>query len=186
MKKYYALLLATLLLVMTVVPAMAAVSPTVETTTTTTTTTTPAVTMETEVDAPARSASVAVADAAVAVLYEDTKAEVASVTSNPTHLTNLDVNVNATLVSSFELVYSGDIPAGGVQVPVAVDTLTVGQYAYVLHRNSETGTWEKVGEGLVGEDLTIVCTFTNFSPVAVLAVDASEVATTVESPKTGQ
>ena len=52
-----------------------------------------------------------------------------------------------------------------------------GDYAYVLHRmNNEAGTWEVVGQGYLGADLTVTGTFTNFSPVAVLVVDAADVA----------
>lgn len=168
MKKVYALLLTVALAVTLVVPTIAAPSP------------------STEASAPASVVEVSVAGTDVAVLPDATKAEVASVTSNATHLTNLGVNTTAKLASSFDVSYSGEIPAGGVQIPIKVTTAKAGDYAYILHRDSVTGTWEKVGEGLLGADLTVVGTFTSFSPVAVMIVDAANVTTGVTAPKTGE
>ena len=137
--------------------------------------------------APASAVVIAVADADVAVLAADVKTEVASVVSNPTHLTNLGVSTAAKLVSSFYLKYDGEIPAGGVQIPVKVSNAKVGDYAYLLHRRSDNGSWEVVGQGYLGADLTVTGTFTSFSPVAVLVVDAADVAAAgVKAPKTGE
>lgn len=48
-------------------------------------------------------------------------------------------------------------------------------------------TWEVVGSGVLGDDLTVTGTFTSFSPVAFMVVDAADVAATgVKAPKTGE
>ena len=170
MRKLYSALLVVALSATMVLTAFAAPSPKAETV------------------APATAVAIAVADADVAVLAADVKTEVASVVSNPTHLTNLGVSTSAKLVSSFDLKYDGEIPAGGVQIPVKVSNAKVGDYAYILHRmNNEAGTWEVVGQGYLGADLTVTGTFTSFSPVAVLVVDAADVAAAgVKAPKTGE
>ena len=100
--------------------------------------------------APASAVEVAVADANVKVLAADVKAEVTNVVTNATHLTNLGVSTSAKLVSSFDLKYDGEIPAGGVQIPVKVSNAKVGDYAYILHRSSVDGHWECVGQGYLG------------------------------------
>ena len=82
------------------------------------------------------------------------------------------------------------IPAGqtSVSVPIKVANAKAGDYAVILHRmDNEAKTWEKVGEGYLGADLTVTGTFTSFSPVVVMVVDASEVsAAGVKAPKTGE
>ena len=169
MKKLYSALLVVALSAAMVLPVLAAPSPKADTV------------------APANAVEVAVADADVAVLAADVKAEVASVVSNPTHLTNLGVSLSAKLVSSFDLKFDGEIPAGGVQIPIKVSSAKVGDFAYILHRSSVDGHWEVVGQGYLGADLTVTGTFTNFSPVAVLVVDAADVsAAGVKAPKTGE
>ena len=48
------------------------------------------------------------------------------------------------------------------------------------------GQWEKVGEGFLGADMTVTGTFTSFSPVLVMVVDAAQAsAAGVKAPKTG-
>ena len=169
MKKLYSVLLVVALSVAMVLPVLAAPSPKADTV------------------APASAVEVAVAGADVVVLAADVKAEVASVVSNPTHLTNLGVSLSAKLVSSFDLKFDGEIPAGGVQIPIKVSSAKVGDFAYILHRSSVDGHWEVVGQGYLGADLTVTGTFTNFSPVAVLVVDAADVsAAGVKAPKTGE
>ena len=168
MKKLYSVLLVVALSAAMVLPVLAAPSPKADTV------------------APASAVEVAVAGADVVVLAADVKAEVASVVSNPTHLTNLGVSLSAKLVSSFDLKFDGEIPAGGVQIPIKVSSAKVGDFAYILHRSSVDGHWEVVGQGYLGADLTVTGTFTNFSPVAVLVVDAADVsAAGVKAPKTG-
>jgi len=170
MRKLYSALLVVALSAAMVLPVLAAPSPKADTV------------------APASAVEISVADTKVAVLEADVKTEVASVVSNPTHLTNLGVSTAAKLVSSFDLKFEGAIPAGGVQIPVKVSNAKVGDYAYILHRMSnEAGTWEVVGQGYLGADLTVTGTFTSFSPVAVLVVDAADVAAAgVKAPKTGE
>ena len=169
MKKLYSALLVVALSAAMILPVLAAPSPKAETV------------------APASAVEVAVADADVEVLAAEVKNEVASVVSNPTHLTNLGVSTGAKLVSSFDLKFDGEIPAGGVQIPVKVKNAKAGDYVYLLHRRSDNGAWEVVGQGYLGADLTVTGTFTNFSPVAVLVVDAADVsAEGVKAPKTGE
>ncbi len=169
MKKLYSALLVVALSAAMVLPVLAAPSPKADTV------------------APASAVEIAVADADVVVLAADVKAEVASVVSNPTHLTNLGVSTAAKLVSSFDLQYDGEIPAGGVQIPVKVSNAKAGDFVYLLHRRSDNGAWEVVGQGYLGADLIVTGTFTNFSPVAVLVVDAADVAAAgVKAPKTGE
>ena len=171
MKKLYSALLVVALSAAMVLPVLAAPSPKADTV------------------APASAVKIAVADADVAVLAADVKTEVASVVSNPTHLTNLGVSTASKLVSSFDLKFDGAIPAGGVQIPIKVSNAKAGDYAYVLHRieGVEGKPWEVVGQGYLGADLTVTGTFTSFSPVAVLVVDAADVAAAgVKAPKTGE
>lgn len=169
MKKLYSAFLVVALSAVMILPVFAAPSP------------------KAEAVAPATAVTITVADAKVEVLAADVKAEVASVVSNPTHLTNLGVNTASKLVSSFDLKYDGEIPAGGVQIPVKVTNAKVGDYAYLLHRSSVDGHWEVVGQGFLSADLTVTGTFTSFSPVAVLVVDAADAAAAgVKAPKTGE
>ncbi len=134
-----------------------------------------------------RNASVAVAGAKVTALPADVFAAAQDVVSNATHLTNLGISTSARMVSAFDL--DMDMPAGqtSVTVPIKVDNVKAGTYVVVIHRmDNEAKTWEVVGQGYVGEDLTINCTFTSFSPVVVLAVDATQASAGVKAPKTGQ
>lgn len=168
-RKIYSLLLIVILTVVVVaMPVIASSSPV------------------TEESAPATDVSIGVTGTTVSVLESAVKVEVSNVVSNATHLTNLGVDTKATLVSSFDLTYSGTIPEGGVLIPITVKVGKVGDYAYVLHRRSSDGLWEKVGEGTLGTDLTVIATLKSFSPVAVMLVSEENVNSEETSPQTGQ
>lgn len=171
MKKLYSSLMALALCAMMVLPVVAAGSP------------------ESDTVAPASAVTVAVADADVVVLDSWVKEEVSNVVTNTTHLTNLGVNTKAELVSSFDLTYEGEIPAGGVKIPIKVENAKAGDYAYILHRQDGVvgSPWEVVGQGYLSADLTVTGTFTSFSPVAVMVVDSADAAAAgIKAPKTGE
>lgn len=131
-------------------------------------------------------ATVAVAGAQVQVLTAEVLDAVEDVVTNATHLTNLGVSTAAKLAAAFDLKI--EIPAGqtSVSVPIKVNNAKVGDYAVILHRRAD-GQWEKVGEGFLGADMTVTGTFTSFSPVAVMVVDAAQAsAAGVKAPKTGE
>ena len=188
MKKLSSALLVVALSVAMVLPVFAAPSPqatakpSVAVTTTTTAAPTAAEVAATEAKA---NATVAVAGAEVKVLYTDVHKEVVNVVSNATHLTNLGVSTAAKLAAAFDLKI--EIPAGqtSVSVPIKVNNAKVGDYAVILHRRAD-GQWEKVGEGFLGADMTVTGTFTSFSPVAVMVVDAADAKAGVKAPKTGE
>ena len=175
MKKLYAILLTAVLVISMAVPIFAAESPSAKT-------------AALEKAAPATAVTTSVQGGAVKTLPGDVKAEVAIVTSNPQHLANLGVSTDAKLVSSFDFSYPADkIPEGGIVVPFKVSNAKAGDLAIVLHRNAKTGTWEKVGEAILGADLTVNGTFKNTSPVAIMVVDATKAAAAgVKAPKTGE
>jgi hypothetical protein len=78
------------------------------------------------------------------------------------------------------------IPAGGLIVPIKVEGAKTGDYVIVMHRKAD-GYWEVVGRGTLGADLTINATFTSFSPVMVLKVEAEDVASSgIRAPRTGE
>ena len=131
-------------------------------------------------------ATVAVAGADVDALpAANLKEYVKHVAENATTLTNLGVSTAAKLAAAFDLDIV--IPAGqtSVSVPIKVNNAKVGDYAVILHRMA-SGQWEKVGEGFLGADLTVTGTFTNFSPVLVMVVDAANANVGVKAPKTGE
>ena len=168
MKKLYSALLVVALTVAMVLPVFAAPSP------------------QADAKAAKANATVAVAGADVKVLTAEVLDAVEDVVTNATHLTNLGVSTNAKLAAAFDLKI--EIPAGqtSVSVPIKVNNAKVGDYAVILHRRAD-GQWEKVGEGFLGADMTVTGTFTSFSPVAVLVVDAADVAAAgVKAPKTGE
>ena len=168
MKKLYSALLVVALTVAMVLPVFAAPSPQAA-----------AITAK-------ENATVAVAGAEVKALGDENYAGVVAVVTNPTHLANLGVNTAAKLAAAFDLKI--EIPAGqtSVSVPIKVNNAKVGDYAVILHRRAD-GQWEKVGEGYLGADLTVTGTFTSFSPVAVMVVDAAQAsAAGVKAPKTGE
>lgn len=168
MKKLRSVLLVVALTAAMVLPVMAAPSP------------------QADAKAAKANATVAAAGATVQVLTAEVFDAVEDVVTNATHLTNLGVNTNAKLAAAFDLKI--EIPAGqtSVSVPIKVNNAKAGDYVYVLHRRAD-GQWEKVGEGYLGADLTVVGTFTSFSPVAVMVVDAAQAsAAGVKAPKTGE
>ena len=168
MKKVYSVVLAVVLSMLMVMPVLASPSPVAEDV------------------APAKAVKVEVANIIIKELPENVKKEVADFTSNPTHLTNLGVQTTAKLASSFDIICEGEVSASGVQIPFKVTTAKVGDYAYVLHRSSKTGAWDVAGQGILGADVMVVGTFTDFSPVAIMVVDAANVSSATKSPKTGQ
>ena len=167
MKKLYSALLVVALSVALVLPVFAAPSP------------------QADAKAAKANATVAVAGADVKVLTAEVLDAVEDVVTNATHLTNLGVSTNAKLAAAFDLKI--EIPAGqtSVSVPIKVNNAKVGDYAVILHRRAD-GQWEKVGEGFLGADLTVTGTFTSFSPVVVMVVDAANVNVGVKAPKTGE
>ena len=192
MKKLSSALLVAALSVAMVLPVFAAPSPQATAkpskgaTTTTTTTAAPTAAEAAATEAKAN-ATVAVAGADVKVLPVDRMNAVVEVATNATHLKNLGVNPAAKLAAAFDLKI--EIPAGqtSVSVPIKVNNAKVGDYAVILHRmNNEAGTWEKVGEGFLGADMTVTGTFTSFSPVVVMVVDAAQATSVVKAPKTGE
>ena len=167
MKKLYSVLLVVALTVAMVLPVFAAPSPSAE------------------VKTAKEAATVAVAGADVKVLTTEVLTAVKDVVTNPTHLQNLGVSTAAKLAAAFDLKI--EIPAGqtSVSVPIKVNNAKVGDYAVILHRRAD-GQWEKVGEGFLGADMTVTGTFTSFSPVAIMVVDAAAASAGVKAPKTGE
>lgn len=191
MKKFYALLMAGVVMAAMVFPAVAAPSPEG---TTLSPEATP-ITSTTQVSAEANTVinsystvSVNVAGATATALSSTMANSVINVTSNETHLANLGIPTNAKLVAAVDVSYSGEIPAGGVQIPFKVSGAKAGDLVYVVHRQStEPYQWEVVGQAVLGDDLTVVGTFTSFSPVGFLVVDSANVdAAAVKAPKTGE
>lgn len=170
MKKVYALLLAGVMTIAMAAPAFAAPSPAAD------------------VVESAKTVSTTVAGTSVAAPSTELANQVISVTSTESVLKDLNVPTTAKLVAAVDVSYSGEIPAGGVQIPFVVDSAKKGDLVYVLHRQGFAPyTWEVVGQAILGDDLTVVGTFTNFSPVAFMVVDAKDVAATgVKAPKTGE
>lgn len=167
MKKFYALLLAGVMTVAFAMPTMAAPSPVAG-----------AVESASTVSAPVSGAGVAAVDQALAK-------EVVTYAADEKFLTDLNVPTKVELAAAFDLTYSGTIPAGGVQIPLVVSSAKAGQTVYVLHRRDDLPNkpWEKVGEAVLGSDLTVTATFTSFSPVIILVGDS---ASGVTAPKTGE
>ncbi len=170
MKKLYALLLTAVLSVTLVMPTMAAPSPSAE------------------VIEAGETVKTTVAGTEMVAPTQEMAEEVVKVTSDATVLTALSVNAAAKLSAVVEVSYSGTIPAGGVQIPFVVSSAKAGDYVYVLHRQSVAPyQWEVVGQALLSSDLTVTGTFTSFSPVAFMVVDAADVAASgVKAPKTGE
>jgi len=97
-----------------------------------------------------------------------------------------NIPAEAKVAAFFNLTFDGEIPAGGLIVPITVNNAEPGDYVIVMHRRAD-GIWEVVARGFLGEDLTIDATFTSFSPVLVLVVDAAyATAVGIKAPKTGQ
>lgn len=190
MKKLYALMMAGVMMVAMVVPTIAAPSPEGTTLSPEATTIAPSTTVSAEVSAVINSASTvsaSVAGASVTAPTENVARAVIDVTSNAEHLQNLNIPVSAKLVATVDVTYSGEIPEGGVKIPFVVSGAKKGDLVYVLHRQSTAPyQWEVVGQAVLGDDLTVVGTFTSFSPVAFMVVDSANVSTAVKAPKTGE
>lgn len=190
MKKLYAMLMAGVMMVAMVVPTIAAPSPSGSVITPSPSSTVIS-TVAPEVSAVINSASTVSASAAgvsVTALDETYANSVVTVTSNEQVLKDLNVPTTAKLVAAVDVSYSGTIPAGGVQIPFVVSGAKKGDLVYVLHRQSAAPyQWEVVGQAILGDDLTVVGTFTSFSPVAFMVVNSTDVAATgVKAPKTGE
>lgn len=170
MKTLYKALLVMALAAAMVLPVMAAPSP------------------QAESKASKANASVPMQGAKVVALTKEVFDEVKRVTSDASILAAFGINTNAKLAAAFDL--KVEIPAGqtSVTVPIKVSNAKAGDYVYVFHRKSNAeATWEVVGQGTLGADLTINGTFTDFSPVAIMVVDAAQAAAgAVKAPKTGQ
>ena len=184
MKKLYSALLVIALAASMVLPIMAAPSP------------------KADVVAPAKNVTVAVAGAEAKTLPADRQEAVNAVVGNKELLAAWGIKGNVKVATTFDLTYSGTIPAGGLQIPIKVANAQAGDYVYVLHRieSDPNHPWEIVGQGYLGADLTVVGTFTCFSPVAVMIADAPQqfqpasdapqqsqsAAGVVKAPKTGE
>lgn len=169
MKKLYKLMLAVVLTISIALPVVAAPSPNAQNLSTTVTTTVSGVT-------PTQPS-------------KEMSDEVIRVTSNAQVLKDLNVSSSAHLAAVIEVSFSGTIPAGGLQVPFDVkDFAKKGDLVYVLHRQAtEPYSWEVVGQTVLGDDLKVTGTFTSFSPVAFMVVEASKVSSSgVRAPKTGE
>ena len=169
MKKLYSALLVLALTVAMVLPVFAAPSP------------------QAEAKASVANATVAVTGAEVKALAQDVFKEVNNVlTTNTELLAALNIASDAKVAACFDL--KVEIPAGqtSVSVPIKVNNAKAGDFAVILHQKAD-GQWEKVGEGFLGADMTVTGTFTSFSPVAVMVVDAAQAsAAGVKAPKTGE
>lgn len=112
--------------------------------------------------------------------------EALGIAENADRLEAFGIPEGAVVASVIQITYADDIPEGGIQIPIKVNEASVGDYAYVLHRNA-AGEWTLVGQGLLGEDLIVVATFQSLSPVMILVVPAEEVAAAgIRAPRTGE
>ena len=192
MKKLYALLLATVLAVTLVLPAIAAPSPgdhggggggggggSTPTSAPAPTVTAPA---------PVTAVTITVAGTAVTAPTDERVEAFAKMVAdeNIGFLAMFGIPATAKVAAVFELEFKGEIPAGGLIVPVKVNNAKAGDYAVVMHRKAN-GDWEVVGSAILGADLTVTATFTSFSPVMVLVTDAANVtAEGIKAPKAGE
>lgn len=197
MKKLYAMLMAGVMMIAMVVPTIAAPSPSgsvitpspsgtvISSSSDSTSTATPAASALMNSGS---TVAATVAGASATALTETYANSVLAVTSNAQVLQDLNVPTTAKLVAAIDVSYSGTIPTGGVQIPFVVSSAKKGDLVYVLHRQSAAPyQWEVVGQAVLGDDLTVVGTFTSFSPVAFMVVNAADVAATgVKAPKTGE
>jgi hypothetical protein len=111
---------------------------------------------------------------------------VANNTNNFNTTYGIPANAKIAALFNLNLKKGQTIPEGGMIVPIKVKGSQAGDYVIVLHRKAD-GIWEIVGRGFLGDNLTINTTFTSFSPVMVLKVDAADVATSgIRAPKTGE
>ena len=169
MKKLYSALLVVALTVAMVLPVFAAPSP------------------QAEAKASKANATVAVAGAEVKALAQDVFKEVNNVlTTNTELLAALGIGTDSKIAACFDL--KVEIPAGqtSVTVPIKVNNANVGDYVYIVHRQSSNGEYKVVGQGTLNADMTINATFTEFSPVIVMVGAAPASAAGVKAPKTGE
>jgi hypothetical protein len=180
-RKAYALLLSVVMLVTMVLPAMAEPSPTA----------TPkkqedAVTVSAEAQAAKDGVAIAVSGVTTAPVADDALKEYKELVTGNTNnfLNTYDIPSTAKVAAVLDIKFDGNIGAG-VSIPIKVTTAKSGDYVIVMHRQAN-GYWQAVGRGFLGADLTINATFTSFSPVMVLAVDAATAAASgIRAPRTG-
>ncbi len=171
MKKFYALLLAGVMTIAFAMPTLAAPSPVAQ-----------------AVES-ASTVSVPVSGATVSAPAQSLATEAVELAKNTNFLTSLNVPTTTQLAAVLDLTYSGVIPEGGIQIPLVINSAKAGDVVYVLHRRDDLAgkPWEKVGEGILGSDLTVTCTFTSFSPVIVMVGDSNTAAASgLKAPKTGE
>ena len=182
MKRFYALLLSVIMIVTLSLSALASPSKTVWQ---------PPASDPAPAAAPAAPApavvEIEVADLKATVATTEMKAYLADdLMNNEDFLAVYAIPEAAKIAAAFDFKFDGEIPAGGVIIPIPVPTAEVGDYVIVMHRKAD-GIWEVVGRGFLGADKTINATFTSFSPVMVLVVDAADVAVSgIRAPKTGE
>jgi hypothetical protein len=183
MKRLYAMLLSVILIVTLSLSAFAAISP-------------PPKPAPAPAPAPAPVAATVAPVTAVSIDVADVTTFAASVAladhamdlleNKDDFLVTYAIPEAAKLAAVFNMEFSGEIPDGGLQIPIVVNNAAAGDYVIVMHRKAD-GIWEVVGRGILGDDLTVVATFTSFSPVMVLVVDAADVAALgIRSPRTGE
>lgn len=170
MKKLYALLLTIVMFAALTISAFAATSP------------------QALVQDSVASISIDVAEVAVTAASAQLVQDAFELTANETHMANLGVPADAYVAAVINVSYSGEIPAGGVKIPITVSNADAGDYVIILHRSSvEPYEWEVVGRGVLDANKTIIGTFHSFSPVVVMVVDGADYsATGIKAPKTGQ
>ena len=197
MKRFYALLLSVIMIVTLSLSALATSSP--GQTAKPSPTPAPAPAATTQATPPAPASPTATASASVVAqlaALADVSATVASsdfinaingyLENNETFKAIGNIPDEAKLALAFDLKFDGEIPAGGLKVTIPVVNATPGDYVIVMHRKAN-GDWEVVGRGFLNADGTIEATFTSFSPVVVLVVDAADVtAAGIKAPKTGE
>lgn len=169
MKKLYKLMLAAVMITALALPVVAAPSPEAQTRSTKVTTSNPDVIIE----EPSKELS----DEAVRV------------TSNAQVLKDLNVPASAHLAAVGEVSCSRTIPAGGLSIEFDVSSFAKkGDLVYILHRRPTAPyQWEVVGQTVVGDNLKATGTFTSFSPVVFMVIEASQVSSAgVRAPRTGE
>jgi len=182
MKKLYSLFIAGVLMAALVFPAFAAPSPVAEVKPSTS-----SATVEDAIKA-GTTDTVSVEGVSYKAASKPLYDAVIELAKTAEHMQNLGIaGSNIVVKQVVEVSFDKDnIPAGGVKIPFKVADAKSGDYAYILHR-LESGQWEVVGQGYLGDDLTITGTFTSFSPVAIVIGDApSGTGSTAKAPKTGE
>jgi hypothetical protein len=172
-KKAYALLLTVVMLVTMAFPAIAAPSPAAE------------AKPSTDAQAAASAVTISVSGVTTAPVPDDALKEYKELVSGNTNnfLNTYDIPSTARVAAVLDIKFDGNVGAG-VSIPIKVATAKSGDYVIVMHRQAN-GIWQVVGRGFLGADLTIHATFTSFSPVMVLAVDAATAAASgVRAPRT--